>query len=420
MTAGAQDVPAVPAALQIPTRRVGAGWITALVVVHVGINIGFFAPIQVLLGLHAQQLDASQKNAILSLVTGVGAAVSLVANPLFGALSDRSTSRYGRRIPWVFCGTICAALALLLMSTAQTVSMLVLGWALMQAAGNAALAAIFAAIPDKVPVEQRGVVGGLVALGQTMGSLIGAVIGMVAAQDLVFGYAIVATAVALCSIPYVMMRKDVPLPKGALEPLKFREFVKSFWINPVKHKDFGWAWLTRFMLYLGCQLCLVYLLYFLQDAVRYPDPAQGVLVLTAVYAFCVIFSSVISGKLSDKDGQRKKYVIISSVIVAAAALTLSLASTFPVAIAAAVLLGIGFGSYLAVDFALLTQVLPFADSRGKDLGVINIANSLPQVVAPLIAWLSVTWFGGYPTLFIISVIISLVGAVLVRQIKSVP
>lgn len=410
----------VPAALRTPIKRVGPGWIAAVVIVHIGINVGFFAPIQVLLGLHAEQLDASQKNAILSLVTGVGAAVSLVANPLFGALSDRSTSKFGRRIPWVFFGTICAALALLLMSTAHTVSTLVIGWALTQAAGNAALAAIFAAIPDKVPVEQRGMVGGLVALGQTCGSLIGAVIGMVAASNLVFGYAIVATAVAICSIPFVLMRQDVALPKGALEPLKPLEFLRSFWINPVKHSDFGWAWLTRFLLYLGCQLCLVYLLFFLQDAIKHPEPAQGVLVLTAIYAFCVIFSSVISGKLSDKDGKRKKYVILSSVIVAAAAGVLTFATSFTTAIIAAVLLGIGFGAYLAVDFALLTQVLPNADSRGKDLGMINIANSLPQVVAPLIAWLAVTWFGGYPTLFLCSVVISLLGAVLVRQIKSVP
>ncbi|MGZ2223686.1 MFS transporter [Glutamicibacter nicotianae] len=410
----------VPEALRTPIKRVGPGWIAAVVIVHIGINVGFFAPIQVLLGLHAEALDASQKNAILSLVTGVGAAVSLVANPLFGALSDRSTSKFGRRIPWVFFGTICAALALLLMSTAHTVSTLVIGWALTQAAGNAALAAIFAAIPDKVPVEQRGMVGGLVALGQTCGSLIGAVIGMVAASNLVFGYAIVATAVAICSIPFVLMRQDVALPKGALEPLKPLEFLRSFWINPVKHSDFGWAWLTRFLLYLGCQLCLVYLLFFLQDAIKHPEPAQGVLVLTAIYAFCVIFSSVISGKLSDKDGKRKKYVILSSVIVAAAAGVLTFATSFTTAIIAAVLLGIGFGAYLAVDFALLTQVLPNADSRGKDLGMINIANSLPQVVAPLIAWLAVTWFGGYPTLFLCSVVISLLGAVLVRQIKSVP
>jgi MFS family permease len=221
-------------------------------------------------------------------------------------------------------------------------------------------------------------------------------------------------------VPFVLMRQDTPLPKGTLEPLSALQFLQSFWINPVKHKDFGWAWLTRFLLYLGSQLCLVYLLYFLQDAIGHPNPAQGVLVLTAIYAFCVIFSSVISGKLSDRDGRRKKYVMISSVIVACAAGVMALSTTFAMAIIAAVLLGIGFGAYLAVDFALLTQVLPTADSRGKDLGMINIANSLPQVVAPLVAWLAVTWLGGYPTLFLCSVVVSLLGAVLVRKIKSVP
>lgn len=410
----------IPLALQPPTQRVSRAWIAAVVTVQIGINVGFFAPIQVLLGLHAEQLDASQKGAILSLVTGVGAAVSMVANPLFGALSDRTTSRFGRRIPWVLCGTICAALALLLMSTAHNVGLLVLGWALMQAAGNAAVAAIFAAIPDRVPVEQRGVVGGLVALGQTCGSLIGAVIGMVAAGDLVFGYALVALAVGICAVPFALMRQDAVLPKAVLEPLTLMQFLQSFWINPLKHKDFGWAWLTRFLLYLGSQLCLVYLLYFLQDEIGHPNPAQGVLVLTAIYAFCVIFSSVISGKLSDRDGKRKKYVIISSAIVACAAGVLAISSTFVMALVAAVLLGVGFGAYLAVDFALLTQVLPTADSRGKDLGMINIANSLPQVFAPFIAWLTVTQLDSYPALFLSSVVVSLLGAVLVRKIKCVP
>ena len=188
----------------------------------------------------------------------------------------------------------------------------------------------------------------------------------------------------------------------------------------MQHTDFGWAWLSRFLLYLGSQLCLVYLLFFLQDKLRHPEPATGVLILTATYAFCVIFSSVIAGRLSDRDGKRKKYVILSSVIVAGAALTLAFATTFTTAIFAAVFLGVGFGAYLAVDFALLTQVLPFEDSRGKDLGMINIANSLPQVFAPLIAWLSVTWLGGYSTLFMCSAVISLLGAVLVLKIKSVP
>lgn len=414
------DSPDAVNALRTPQTRVTAGWIAAVLVVHIGINVGFFAPIQVLLGLHAEAITPLQKNATLSLVTGVGAAVSMIANPLFGALSDRTVSRFGRRVPWIVAGTLCGALALLLMSTAQTVSTLVVGWALMQAAGNAALAAVLAVVPDKVPIAQRGTVGGLIALGQTLGILIGAGIGMVAASDLVFGYSIVAVVIALCSVPFVLLRQDVVLPRSAREPLVAKSFLKSFWINPVTYPDFGWAWLTRFLLYLSSQLILVYLLFFLQDELKYPEPAAGVLILSSTYAGFVILSSVGAGRLSDRNGKRKQYVLISGVIVALAALVMAFAPSFPVAIGGAVLLGLGFGSFLAVDYALLTQVLPHADSRAKDLGVINIANSLPQIFAPLIAWLSVTWLGGYSTLFLCAAVVALAGGILVHRIKSVP
>lgn len=414
------DSPDAVNALRTPQTRVTAGWIAAVLVVHIGINVGFFAPIQVLLGLHAEAITPLQKNATLSLVTGVGAAVSMIANPLFGALSDRTVSRFGRRVPWIVAGTLCGALALLLMSTAQTVSTLVVGWALMQAAGNAALAAVLAVVPDKVPIAQRGTVGGLIALGQTLGILIGAGIGMVAASDLVFGYSIVAVVIALCSVPFVLLRQDVVLPRSAREPLVAKSFLKSFWINPVTYPDFGWAWLTRFLLYLSSQLILVYLLFFLQDELKYPEPAAGVLILSSTYAGFVILSSVVAGRLSDRNGKRKQYVLISGVIVALAALVMAFAPSFPVAIGGAVLLGLGFGSFLAVDYALLTQVLPHADSRAKDLGVINIANSLPQIFAPLIAWLSVTWLGGYSTLFLCAAVVALAGGILVHRIKSVP
>jgi MFS family permease len=82
-------------------------------------------------------------------------------------------------------------------------------------------------------------------------------------------------------------------------------------------------------------------------------------------------------------------------------------------------LGIGFGAYLAVDFALITQVLPHAADRGKDLGVINIANSLPQVIAPALAWPFVTLWGGYVSLYVAAAVIGLLGAVFVVKIKGV-
>ena len=407
------------AALAEPTQRVTARWVTGLVLVNVGINAAFFGPINVFIGQQAISIDAPSKEAILSLVTACGAAVSLVANPLFGALSDRTTSRFGRRAPWVLAGAVLAAVALLAMSVSATVALMVLFWCLVQLGANAAYAAITAAVPDRVPVLQRGGVGGLAAMGQTLGILTGAVFGAVVSGNFMVGYWLCAAALLLSVLPYLFHRNDPVLHKGVLRPFRVREFLRGFWISPRLHPDFAWAWLTRFLVNVGNQLTIVYLLFFLRDIIGHEDPATGVLVLTGIYAVMVMVTAVVAGPWSDRVGRRKPFVIGSSAIIAMAGLIMAFFPVWPGALAGAAVLGVGFGAYLAVDFALLTQVLPQALDRGKDMGVINVANSLPQVVAPTLALLAVTRWGGYSTLFVMAAIIGLLGAVFVVKIKSV-
>jgi MFS family permease len=407
------------AALAEPTQRVTARWVTGLVLVNVGINAAFFGPINVFIGQQAISIDAPSKEAILSLVTACGAAVSLAANPLFGALSDRTTSRLGRRAPWVLAGAVLAAAALLAMSVSATVALMVLFWCLVQLGANAAYAAITAAVPDRVPVLQRGGVGGLAAMGQTLGILTGAVFGAVVSGNFMVGYWLCAAALLLSVLPYLFHRNDPVLHKGMLRPFRVKDFFLGFWISPRLHPDFAWAWLTRFLVNVGNQLTIVYLLFFLRDIIGHEDPATGVLVLTGIYAVMVMVTAVLAGPWSDRVGRRKPFVIGSSAIIAMAGLIMAFFPVWPGALAGAAVLGVGFGAYLAVDFALLTQVLPQALDRGKDMGVINVANSLPQVVAPALALLAVTRWGGYSTLFVMAAIIGLLGAVFVVKIKSV-
>lgn len=411
---------AAPEALAEPVRRVGPAWVTGVVLVNVGINVAFFAPINILLGLQATIIDAGNKEAILSLVTACGAAVSLVANPLSGALSDRTVSRMGRRSPWILGGAILGTAALLMLSGSTTVAMLLLGWCLVQAGANAAYSTVFAAIPDRVPVSQRGQVGGLAAMGQTLGILGGSVIGFVIFGNIAFGYWLCAAALLLSVVPYLLRSNDPVLPRGAREPWRLGAFLRGFWIDPRTHPDFGWAWLTRFLMFVGNQLTIVYLLFFLTDVIRHPNPAGGVLVLTGLYAVMVIITSVVAGRWSDRVGKRRVFVAGSSGLIACAALIMAFFPVWPGAVVGAGVLGVGFGAYLAVDFALLTQVLPSAAARGKDLGVINIAAALPQVVAPALALLAVKFLGGYTSMFTLAAAIGLVAAVLVYRIKSVP
>jgi MFS family permease len=163
----------VDRALAEPTTSVSKVWVCWLFIASVGLWSGFFGPIQVLLAKQSEAIAPDHKETVLALVTGVGAAVSMVLNPLWGAFSDRTTSRLGRRLPWVVLGVIGGVVAMLVLSRADSLWSLVLGWALAQGSLNAMLAAITATVPDQVPTRQRGSVGGFLAIAQTLGVIAG-------------------------------------------------------------------------------------------------------------------------------------------------------------------------------------------------------------------------------------------------------
>jgi MFS family permease len=405
-------------ALAEPVESVSRRWVASVTLAGVGLWAGFFGPIQVLLAQQAAVVSPDHKEFVFGVVTGAGSAVSVVANPLFGALSDRTTSRFGRRVPWVVGGALLGAVALVLLATARSVPTLVLGWSLAQASLNAMFAALTATVPDLVPVRERGAVGGWVAVSQTLG-IVGGVGIATATGGIAAGYYATAAAVVVLAMPYVLGSRDLPLPPSLRPAFSVRELVGSFWISPSRHPDFAWAWLTRFLVNLGNSLGTLLLYFYLQDAVRYPDPEAGVLVLTVVYAVFIVVSTVVFGRWSDRLGRRKVFVVVSGAVTGLGALILALVPTWPGALAGAVVFGIGYGVYLSVDFALCTEVLPAAEARAKDLGVINVAVALPQVFAPFVGSFLVASAGGYVTLYAVACGVCLLGSVLVRNIHGV-
>jgi MFS family permease len=395
-----------------PVERVPARWTALLSLASLGLFTAFYGPIQVLLGKQAQALAPADKELALGVVVGFGAAVSMVANPLFGAISDRTTWRLGRRLPWTALGAAGGAASMVVLAVAPNILVMTLGWCLAQLTLNAMFAALVAAVPDQVPHPQRGAVGGWLGAGQTLGIVVGSGLAA-AAGGLVAGYLVCAAFLLVATVPYLTLRRDTVI--AAPPPLRLR----AFWISPRRHPDFGWAWLTRFLMNLGNSIAIVYLLYFLQDAVGYADPDSGVFVLTAVYAATLLATVVVGGVWSDRAGRRKVFVCWAGIVMSVAALLLAAFPTWPGALVAAAVLGLGFGVYTSVDFALMTEVLPAAADRGKDLGVINVANALPQVLAPALAAPIVTYLGGYPVLYGLAALIGIAGAVLVYRIKSV-
>ncbi|MGW8972531.1 MFS transporter [Streptomyces platensis] len=412
--------PAAPEALTEPTERPGRGWTAALSLANGAIWAGWYGPLQILLALQAAELapPGTAKESVLAWVTGAGAVVSMVANPLFGALSDRTASRFGRRTPWILAGVLGGAGALVLLAGAGTVAGMALGWCLVQLTLNAAFAALTAAVPDRVPQGRRGAVGGWLGAAQILGVVAGTGLATVAG-GVVAGYLACAGCTVLGALPYVLLHRDPALPAGRRPALRLRALLAGFRISPRRHPDLAWAWLTRFLINLGNALALLYLLYYLRDVLQRPDPDGGVLVLTAVNAVTLLGTVVVAGFWSDRIGRRQPFVLGAGVLMTVATGLLAGWQTWPGALCAAALLGVGFGVFTSVDFALMTQVLPAAADRGKDLGVINIANALPQVAAPVLAAPIVQHLGGYRVLYGVAAAIGLLGALLVRRIRGV-
>jgi MFS family permease len=238
--------------------------------------------------------------------------------------------------------------------------------------------------------------------------------------DLRPGLLLTAALLVLLVLPFVLGVRDVALPQELQPEFRLGAWLRGFWISPRQYPDFAWAWITRFLMMLGNSMATLYLLFWLQDEVEYAEPEQGQTILIALYALGTILTAVVFGRISDRSGRRKVYVIQATVVMAVAAVILAFFPVFPAAMLAGLILGLGYGMYLAVDQALVTQVLPTAIDRGRDLGVINIANSAPQVLAPVIAAPIVTGVAGYTGLYLMTAVITLLSAVLVTRIRSVP
>ncbi len=405
------------AALEEPTTRVSARWTASLSLASLAVFMGFFTPIQILLPLQLERLDAAHKAGLLAWVTGIGALVAMLANPLAGALSDRTTSRFGRRRPWIVGGALLGAAGLLLTSVQHGLPGIVLGWSLAQLGLNAMLAGVTAPVADQVPVGQRAVVSGWTGISQSLGLVVGALLVTVVVSGILPGYALTALLTVVLALPYVLCFREPVLPRALRAPLDRRTLAAGYWVSPRRHPDFGWTWATRFLINLGNAIGTLYLLFYLTDAVHYPSPDSGVLILTTVYTAAALLTAIPSGLVSDRTGRRRLPVVVSCVVMAGAALLLAFCHTWGATLVAAGVLGAGYGIYLAVDQALVTQVLPAAADRAKDLGVINIANSGPQVLAPALAAPIVAHLGGYTGLYAVTALVTLLAGVLVHRIR---
>ena len=418
-------------ALAEPTEHVRGRWITGLGLASLGMWMAALTPLQVLIPIQLQDITPRHKILALAVVSAVGAIASGIATPLAGALSDRTTHGFalgslrGRRHRWTLGMALLGAAALAVLARQTTVAGVAILWVLFSAFQNAEYASLSAAIPDHVPIRQRATVAGWVGMPQALGLVLGTVLVVDVFTKVTSGYDSLAVLLVLLTLPFVLLTPDHALDRKDRPAFSWRHLARSYWLSPRGYPDFAWAWVTRFLASLAIAMGTLYLLYFLRDQVHYArlfpghTAKDGLLILIVIYTVCVVVTAIVGGVISDRIGKRKMIVTISGALMGLAALLLTFMETWDAALGAAVLFGVGFGAYLAVDQALITQVLPAARDRAKDLGIINIAIVCPAAIGALIA-APLVWLGGYRTLFAATALVAAAGSALVWQIKSVP
>jgi MFS family permease len=418
------SAPAAFAPFAEPKRNVSARWIALFATAWLGIWMAQLTPIQLLLPLQIAGLvtsdDWTQSVVAFGIISGIAGGCALIAFPLTGALSDRTTSRWGRRRPWILVGTVLFAVSLLLLGLQTTMLGIGIFWALAIIGFCVLSAAITATISDQVPVDQRGFVSGWVSAPQAIGTVLGLVLVLFLTLSVFVGYALMAVLLVILVLPFLIVMPDEVLAKVLRPKFSLRKMITGFWVNPVAHPDFGWTLLSRILVNLGNALGTTLLLYFLLYGLNRGASAQDdLLQLTFVYLIFFTIAALAFGKLSDVIHRRKPFVYAAAYLQGLAALLLALVPNLFIATIGAGLLGLGYGCFMAVDQALATQVLPSTFSRGKDLGIMNIATAVPQAVAPLLGAFLVAALGGFAGLFIASAVAAGLGGLAVIPIKSV-
>lgn len=408
-------------ALAEPTHAVSGGWIALFATAWLGIWMAQLTPVQLLLPVQIEsQLHATNwvDNVVaFGIISGIAGLCALIAYPLTGALSDRTTSRFGRRRPWILAGALMFAASLLLLGAQTSIVGIGIFWALALTGYCVLTAALTATISDQVPVRQRGFVSGWMSAPQAVGVILGLVLVTELFVGQFLGYAVMAALLVLLVLPFLLFVPDAVLDRA--EPLTVRAFIEGFWISPRTYPDFGWTLLSRILVNFGNAFGTALLFQFLAYGLLVDDPEETLIVLTLVYMVFVILASLVLGRLSDKLGRRKVFVFVAAAIQGVAALLLALVPSVEVAMVAAGLLGLGYGCFLSVDQALATQVLPDPQTRGKDLGIMNIATAVPQAIAPLLGALVVAALAGFQGLFLLAAGAAILGALAVLPIRSV-
>ena len=370
-----------------PAARVAPRFIAVLTLAYVGAFIAFVPLLSLLTPMQAEALAPADKIGLLSLVSLWGAVTASLTNLAAGWASDRTRGRFGRRRPWILCGLVGVLLAYGLIARASTPGGLLAGVMAFQFAFNLLFAPLHAIFADLVPHEQKGQVAAFIGVAAPMGAASGVLIAAPILTDVPTRLVVLGLLVAICILPLLVVWKE--RPALALS----RETALAITPSPRtgRNLDFGFVWASRFCFQISASVISAYMLFYLADHARYADQFPGETVesgLARLIAFSTLLTLVAGfagGLISDRFGRRKPFILLAAALLASGLVIFAFYPQWPGPLLGYVFYGLGFGLYTTVDTALVAQILPSRRHTARDLGVMNLTNTLPAILAPVLA-----------------------------------
>lgn len=311
---------------------------------------------------------------VLATCAVAGSVAAGAGNILFGWLGDRSAARGRGRRGWLIGGTVATGAGIAGIAVADTVAGVVLGVVLFQLAVNALLSPTAALMAEEVPDDRKGTAAGLLALGPPVAAALSAAL-------IATGWgeggrlAAVAAVATICIVPLALARPGV-----VVVPPPPRE-------RPRRRRELAVAWTARLLMQAASAALQLALLYYFQGLAGGRDEGVGrVATLLLLGAAIPGVLAIPAGRWSDRTGRRTPVLLGTALLAAAGLVAMALARDAATGAIGYLVFATGSTIFLALNVGLAMRLLPDPMRRGRDLGLLNLANTLPSTIGPLLAW----------------------------------
>jgi MFS family permease len=368
-----------------PTARLPMGHLIRISLYWLGLTaidgaVGLFIQNRLIFGGFADPLEVGRTTALLSIPVAI---ISIVIQPTIGSISDYTVSRWGRRKPYIVIGSLLDLVFLAGVAMADTVLMLGAFVALLAFSTNIARGPFQGYVPDLVPEPQVGLASAMVGMMQVVGNVTGFVAVTVAVLIGRIELAILVVAIVeLLTMIAVVARVGEGQPPRPREGKSWGRIAGETWGTDVlRERSYVWLLTSRLFFLMGGAMLVNYILAYLEQSHRLGEDAANAtnLVMLLVIVLANVVAIVPSARISDRIG-RKPVIYVACLVGSIGVALAAFAPAIPLAIVGGALFGASAGTFLAVDWALMTDIIPKAAS-GRYMGLSNVATTASTLLA---------------------------------------